>query len=194
MKQISLLIIGICLFPLTVNALNVNLKQKYPNTVLTNDYGILNEIDLNSHLDGVKYPPKFSKKSNPYIYWQCFPRDSVTVSLEDVGYSPEDDDESDVKYNGENKATLTITGGGKGHVFHQYIVRGRLPITPTEERFIQYLKIMQGELYVCLAGSYMEKETRIIQGKMQQVNEWAFEKMKTGKGCEAYHTNGCHYD
>ena len=194
MKQISLLIIGICLFPLTVNALNVSLEQKYPNTVLTNDYGILNEIDLDSHLDGVKHPPIFSKKSTPYIYWQCFPRDSVTVSFEDLGYSPEDDDESDVKYNGENKSRLTITGYGKERVFHQYIVQGRSPITPTEERFNQYLKIMQGEPYVCLAGSYMENETRIIRGEKQQVHGWAFEKMKTGKGCEAYHTNGCHYD
>jgi hypothetical protein len=89
---------------------------------------------------------------------------------------------------------LTITACDKERFFHQYIVRGRLPITPTKERFIQYLKIMQGEPYVCLAGSYMEKETRIIQGKKQQVNEWGFEKMKTRKGCEAYHTNGCHYD
>jgi hypothetical protein len=184
----------VCLFPLTANALNVSLKQKYSHTVLTDDYGILNEIDLDSYLDGIKHPPVFSKKSSAYIYWQCFSRGSVTVSLEDLGYSLEDDDESDIKYNGENKAKLTITVHIKGHIFHKYTVWGRLPITLTEDRFNQYLKIMQGERYVCLAGSYMENETRIIQGKNQQVHYWAFVKIKTKKGCEAYHENGCHSD
>ena len=117
--------------------MNVSLKQKYPNTVLTNDYGILNDIDLDSHLDGVKHPPKFSKKSKVFIYWQCFPRNSVRVSLQDLGYSPEDDDESDIKYNGENEASLTISVLSKNHIVHKYIVWGRLPITLAENRFNQ---------------------------------------------------------
>jgi hypothetical protein len=104
-----LMILCSCIFPLMVNAMNISLKQKYPNTVLTDDYGILNEIDLDSHLDGVKHPPTFSKQRREFIYWQCVPRSSVRVALQDLGYSPEDDDESDVKYNGENEASLTIS-------------------------------------------------------------------------------------
>ena len=64
----------------------------------------------------------------------------------------------------------------------------------TEDRFNQYLKVMQDEKYICFAGAYMEKEVRVIQGKKQQVHYWVFEKMKTKKGCEAYHQNGCHYN
>ena len=184
--KLALLVLGICVFSLTINAMNVSLKQKYPNTVLTNDYGILNDIDLDSHLDGVKHPPKFSKKSKVFIYWQCFPRNSVRVSLQDLGYSPEDDDESDIKYNGENEASLTLSVLSKNHIVHKYIVWGRLPITLAENRFNQYLKLMQDESYVCLAGSYTENPS--------QINEWAFIKMKTRKGCVAYHKNGCHYD
>ena len=55
-----------------------------------------------------------------------------------------------------------------------------------KSKFNQYLKLMQNEPYVCLAGSYTEKRF--------QINEWAFIKMKTRKGCVAYHKNGCHYD
>jgi len=28
----------------------------------------------------------------------------------------------------------------------------------------------------------------------QQIYYWGFEKIKTKKGCEAYHRNGCHYE
>ena len=188
-----LVILCSCIFSLTTNAMNIALKQKYPNTVLTNDYGILNEIDLDSHLDGVKHPPKFSKKSKVFIYWQCFPRNSVRVTLQDLGYSPEDDDESDIKYNGENEAALTIYASRDDHVVHKYIVWGRLPVSLAENKFNEYLKIMKNERYVCLAGSYTENQTQIVKGIKQQINEWAFVKMKTHKGCIAYHKDGCHY-
>ena len=186
MKQkMILMILCSCIFPLMVNAMNISLKQKYPNTVLSDDYGILNEIDLDSHLDGVKHPHKFSKKSREFIYWQCVPRNSVRVELQDLGYSPEDDDESDVKYNGENEASLTISILSKNYTFDRYVVWGRLPIMLAEDRFNQYLKLMKNEPYVCLAGSYTENQSGI--------NEWAFMKMKTHKGCIAYHRDGCHY-
>ena len=32
--KLALLVLGICVFSLTINAMNVSLKQKYPNTVL----------------------------------------------------------------------------------------------------------------------------------------------------------------
>ena len=142
----------IFLFPLTAQALSAGLKQKYPFAVLTDDYGILNEIDLDSELDGVKHPPLFSTKTKGYIYWQCFPRDSVTVSLEDLGDSPEDDPESDVKYNGENDAKLTITAQGKRGILHKYVMWSNFPISQTEDRFNGYLKLMHGEKNICIAG------------------------------------------
>ena len=42
----------------------------------------------------------------------------MTISLEELGYSPEDDPESDVKYNGENDAKLTITAQDKRGITH----------------------------------------------------------------------------
>ena len=199
MKQtICFIMFAIFLFPhTTVQALSATLKQKYPYAVLTDDYGILNEIDLDSELDGVKHPPLFSTKSKGYIYWQCFPKDSVTVSLQDLGDTPEDDPESDVKYNGEDDAKLTITAQGKHGIFHQYVMWSRFPISLTKDRFNGYLKLMQGEKNICIAGSYLEKENRIIKGEIEEnrnkIYYWGFEKIKTTKGCIAYHKNGCHY-
>jgi hypothetical protein len=197
MRQKCLFIIlSIFLFPFVAHALSADLKQKYPHAVLTSDYKILNEIDLNSELDGVKHPPSFSTKAKGYIYWQCFPRDSVRISLEDLGYSPEDDPESNIKYNGENEAKLTIVAQGKRGIMHKYVMWGNYPVSTTISRFNAYLKLMNGEKNICIAGSYLEKETRKTVGEIetsrQQVYYWGFEKMKTTKGCEAYHRNGCH--
>jgi hypothetical protein len=199
MKQkIFLIMMVIFLFPLTAQALSAGLKQKYPHVVLTDDHGILNEMDLDSELDGVKHPPLFSTKAKGYIYWQCFPRDTVTVALEDLGDSPEDDPERDVKYNGENNAKLTISALGKHGILHKYIMWSNYPVSLTENRFNSYIKLVHGERNICIAGSYLEKEARIIKDEIEEKRKkiyyWGFEKVKTTKGCEAYHQNGCHYE
>lgn len=190
-QKICFIILAIFLFPLTAQALSAVLKQKYPHTVLTDDYGILNEIDLHGELDGVKYPPLFSTKTKGYFYWQCFPRDSVTLALEDLGDSPEDDPESDIKYNGENNAKLTIYALGKHGILHKYIMWSHFPVSLTENRFNAYINLMRGEKYICIEGSYLEKEERKIVGEIetrrQKIYYWGFEKIKTIKGCEAYH-------
>lgn len=197
-QTIYFIMLSLLLFPFTAQALSTGLKQKYPHAVLTDDYGLLNEIDLDSELDGVKHPPSFSTKNKGYIYWQCFPRESVRVSLVDFGDSPEDDPESDVKYNGENNAKLTITAQSKGGVFHQYVMWSKFPLSLTQDRFNRYLKLMHGEKHICIAGSYLEKEATIIKGEIEEEKQktyyWGFEKIKTTKGCEAYHRNGCHYE
>lgn len=194
MKQnILLTMIAIFLFPILAYSLSADLKKKYPFTLLTDDYGILNEIDLDSELDGVKHPPLFSHRNRVFIYWQCFPRDSIRISLEDLGDSPEDDPESDVKYNGENNAKLSITAISKEKIIHKYTMISNFPTTITEDRFNRYLKLMQGAKNVCIAGSYLEREVKVFDLKKHQVHYWVFEKMKTQNGCDSYHRNGCHY-
>src|SRR3990167_7522745 len=194
-QKIFCIALAMFLFPLTVQALDATLKQKYPYAVLTADYGILNEVDLDSELDGVKHPPRFSTKIKGYLYWQCFPRDSVTIDLEDFGYSPEDDPESDIKYNGENNSTLTITAQGKRGILHRYVMWRNFPLSLTEDQFNAYLKLMHEEQNVCIAGTYLEKEIKIIKGEMgaskRKIYYWGFKKIKTTKGCEAYHQGGC---
>src|SRR5471030_1725586 len=82
----SLFIIFLC--AISCNALGVSLaaKQKYPFTLLTNDYGILNDHDLSFYLPDLYPAPSFpNKDSIYYIYCQCFPRENISVTLEDYG-------------------------------------------------------------------------------------------------------------
>ncbi len=184
-KIIYILVMTVFVFCETY-ALSEALKKKYPHSVLTDDYGILNQIDLNSVLDGV-YPPISSpKKGYGYIYWQCFPRQQVKISLEDTGYMSESHDETD--------AEITITATGKDSVIHQYGMRRNWPVLGQKERFNQYLKLMQAEKYVCIAGTFIESEEKTIEGVKHHTYYWVFEKMKTKKGCEAYFEDGCHYN
>ncbi|MBA2654434.1 MAG: hypothetical protein H0U71_05155 [Gammaproteobacteria bacterium] len=73
-----------------VCAINSTIKKKYPYTLLTEDYGILNENDLAVYARGKPLRPFNLENSGAYNYWQCFPREKVTVFLEDMGYSSDE--------------------------------------------------------------------------------------------------------
>lgn len=160
--------------PYDANAINATVKQKYPYTVLTNDYGILNEEDLDSYHDGVKPPPFFPKKGYGYIYWQCFPRDKISIILKDMGYSSED-----IGWT-ENYSDLIITVSNIKGLDHEYSMRKVLPTSGYEERFNLWLKLMKNEKYVCLAGSLIDHDND------KKLSSWVFERMKTPKGHDSY--------
>jgi hypothetical protein len=86
MKQTILLGFILCFgIVLEVNAVSIEIKQKYPYPLLTEDYGLLNENDLAAYTWGLK-PRPFTKQesSGAYTYWQCFPRESIEVTLTDT--------------------------------------------------------------------------------------------------------------
>jgi hypothetical protein len=176
-SKIIFMLVTVIFISYKANALSIALQKKYPYSVLTDDYGILNQVDLNSVLDGVYPPTSFPKKGHGYIYWQCFPRQQVKISIEDTGYTSMNHDEND--------AEITITAYSKGNTVHKYGMRRNWPVMGEEDRFNQYVKVMQAEKYVCIAGNFIETEGKTVY--------WIFEKVKTKKGCEAYFENGCHY-
>jgi len=185
MKQkIIFILILLSWIPCSTYAVTDITKKKYPYTILTNDYGILNERDL---YDGLKSEP-FSLESPPkdayaHIYWQCLSREDVSTTLEDIGYSsyPSDD----------NDGMLIITAYVKPGISHKYATRRNWPIMGVEERFNRWLKLMKGEKYVCLAGRFGFREEKVTLGKKQQVYVWVFERMKTKKGCDSYFIGDC---
>ncbi len=173
-------------FPFIAFAINAVTKQKYPYSVLTNDYGILNEIDLDSYKDGVKPPSSLPKEGFGYIYWQCFPRDAVSINLEDMGYSSEDIGRN------ENDGDIKITVIRRSGVFHEYVMRRMWPVSGYEKKFNLWIKLMKNEKSVCLAGSFVHREDRVVSGKKQRIYLWVFDKIKTKKGCDSYFEDGCH--
>jgi len=186
MKQkMILMFMIIFLISYSAYAIDNAAKKKYPYSILTKDYGILNERDLNDDLE----PEPFSLEKPPndisgHVYWQCFPRDRVSTTLEDAGssgyssFSPEKGDDND--------GYLTITVYSKPGILHKYEMRRHWPLTGTKQRFDRFIKIMRGEKYVCLAGSFFLRETRTRHEQKQQVYFWTFEKLKTKKGCDSY--------
>lgn len=167
------------------NAVSISAKQKYPYPLLTDDYGILNENDLGAFTRGLK-PRPFATEgpSGGYNYWQCFPREQVKVSLEDIGYSS-------TELGGEsNVAYLKINVMTDNGIIHAYEMRANWSIKDSQKRFNKWLELMKGEKYVCLAGDFVQRE-HVVRGIFREEYGWIFEKLKTKKGCDSYF-DSCH--
>ena len=164
---------------------SIKIKQKYPNVLLTDDYGILSENDLVTP-PGYGKPEPFSVKDGvDYNYWQCFPRERVTLNLEDKGYPP-----TGSKQDG-NYGELTIKVWLNGGVSHEYYRRRLVDVDSTAEVFNAWRKLMRNEKYVCLAGLFSSKEEIISDNKKRDNYYWVFEKIKTKKGCDSYFAGQC---
>lgn len=179
-KKKFLILFLACFLSYKTDAINHTCKQKYPYTVLTNDYGILKEEDLNSLRDGVRPPPFLPKKGYGYIYWQCFPRDNISIDLKDMGYSSKDIGGD------ENYSNLKITVSNGSGTYHEYTMRRVWPTSTYEKSFNLWIKLMKGEKYVCLAGNFIDSEDRTLHGQKQKIYSWVFDKVKTKKGSDSY--------
>lgn len=182
MKNKIVFVLGLLIiFSSTSAAITAPIKKKYPYSVLTNDYGILNEKDLDTYKMGVKPPPFLPKEGYGYLYWQCFPRDRVSISLKDMGYTSEDIGGE------ENYSVLKIMISDDSSGYHEYSMRRVWPTSTYEHRFKLWLKLMKNEKYVCLLGDFVNRET--IKGAVSQ--HWIFEKIKTKKDCDSYFAGDC---
>ncbi len=182
------ILIFLCLFPcIKGNAVSISAQKKYPNVLLSNDYGILNENDLGDF--SWRFPknqqPPFNPKEMGGNYWQCFPRESIKIILKDTGSSSDDFGWRD------NIATLTIEVWVSKNLVHEYEMRKNLSITDFEKRFNKWRNIMKGEKYVCLAGDYVNYVHKNENGIERDGYGWLFEKIKTKKDCDSY-LYSCH--
>ena len=162
-------------------AIPLSVKEKYPTSLLTNDYGILNARDIENYTHGLT-PRPFTVEgtSGAYIYWQCFPRERIVVTLKDTGLSSDDFGWRD------NIADLQIRVTINPDFVNQYNMKKRLTVTDFEKRFNKWRNLMKGEKYICLAGSFMFRERKIEDGKEKEIYQWVFEAMKTKSGCDSY--------
>jgi hypothetical protein len=162
-------------------------NNHYQDTVLTNDHGILNTQDIKRYYSDLNPRPFTSSgPSGAYIYWQCFPRDHITITLVDTGYSS-----SDFGLN-DNIADLKIKVSTNTNIIHQYNTRKRMPVSAFEKIFNQWRAIMKDEKYVCLAGSFIQKEDRNNLTNNKEIYQWTFEAIKSKHGCDG-DLYGCSY-
>lgn len=154
-------------------------RTQYPNMLIGDHYGILNEKDLD--LDGKHVPFTGGGDSLYQSYWQCFLREQVSMTLIDSGYPSEEIE------NVDTLADLSIKVVAQPGVFHEYSMRRRVPTDEFEKRFRLWRELLRGELYVCLEGSAGTIEDRSVPGSHRKiVYSWIFEKIKTKKGCDSY--------
>lgn len=164
-----------------VNALTMSVQKKFSYVLLTNDYGILRENDLAAYTWGMKPRPFLvNEDSGGYNYWQCFPRNIVTITLRDEGYSAEEFGWKDTL------AELKIEVRIKPGTIHRYEMRAVRLVHDYEKRFHYWHKLMKGEKYVCLAGSFGRREQKRENGIDLSVYSWTFDKIRTKKGCDSY--------
>lgn len=182
--RVSLFIIFLC--AISCNALGVSLaaKQKYPFTLLTNDYGILNDHDLSFYLSYMHPASHFPKRGSNCIYWQCFPRENISITLEDYGEFVEE-------FKKDTVGELNIEVMAKPGVFHHYCLRRAWVVNDLQKEFIHWRKLMHKEKYVCLAGEFVDRTQTIENGTKNDVSLWGFEQLKTKKGCVGYLGSSC---
>jgi hypothetical protein len=187
MPKWHIIIMTLILLPAQIVwGIDKNIKNKYPTVLLTEDYGILSENDLASYTWGIKHARFSIEQRAHYQYWQCFPRDQVSLSLKDKGHSSEDIEGQ------ENLGDLQIEVSLDDHVSHQYFMRKLSAISNYEEVFHRWQKLMKNQSYVCLGGRFGGYEEKTEKGQRQKIYSWTFERIKTKKGCDSYFQNECY--
>lgn len=178
MKYLNITII-LFLCAISCNALSINLaaKQKYPFTLLTQDYGILNKHALAFYTQYLKPAPFLPKEDFGYIYWQCFSRENISITLEDNGYFAEEFGTKDTI------GDLQITGMVKPGVFHEYSMRRAWPTGGFQQVFNHWRNLMKGEKYVCLAGNFVSRSQTTENGIKRDISGWIFERLKKIHHC-----------
>lgn len=156
----------------TVFALDSSLKKKYPYLALTDDHGILKENDLRNYTQYLHYE-KFSGKVNGLIYWQCFPRENITMILKDKGYSSEEVGWKDTM------ADLDIVVWVRQGVYHHYSMNRSFTVNDYQKDFTALHRLMRNEKYVCISGSYVNHE---MTPEGEETYFWIFDKIKTKNG------------
>lgn len=175
MKTKILLLILCLSLSSNISAISLAAKKRYPYSLISDDYGILNEEDL-GHYTKISTPKFFSEKDMGGFYWQCFPRESISMTLEDMGYSSEDWGWTDTA------SDISIKVYIKPNIIHHYYMRRAYPLATYQKGFTEWHKLMAKQKFVCFAGEFDGKEIK-VEGKLQrEIYNWTFEKIKTKKG------------
>ena len=177
---ILLLLTFLLILSAKIFAVNLEVKKKYPYTLITDDYRILNEQDLVRYARGMPPRPFNLKDSGAYNYWQCFSREKISITLKDFGYSTEDVGWEDTL--SDLKIRIYITP----KIIHEYQMRRPWPVSENLPRFKLWHRLMAGQKYVCFAGSFGSKKEIIEEAIPREIYYWIFEKIKTKKGKDSY--------
>ena len=157
------------------------LKLSFPFGLLTDDYGILNKMDLMINTCIAK-PTPFSANDtiSPYPYWQCFEVENSKMNCERGKYD---------RYEEALMAMLVVIAERDGER-HEFISRRPMPMSSCKLFQKDWKKFTQLERYVCVSGA--DHSMEIQDGKPVWI--WLFGRYKTKKGCDSYFVGECTND
>ena len=167
---------------------NLALKQKYPDGLLTEDYGILDENDLGADAKNNKpYPYDINKFQPAYMRWQCFPTKDTKFTYEKwKGNDP---------WGSETKIVEMCAYSfyaQNGNISHSYSGRRAYRIEFCKDLQKKWEQLTTNEPYVCLNGSPDSTLKEVKKSKVFLYEKnWTWNQFKTKKGCYYYFQGGC---
>lgn len=177
----SLLFIIFLLVSSRLFAIGPEILKKYPNQLLTNDYGILNEANLKRFTEEVNVEP-FTGKFNELDYWRCYETKNVTVWYEKGDYDPDEKITHGSPY---------IRVKTDSNATYDYVLRRAFSLDYAQDKVKKWQQLLKNQQYVCIGGSFVKTNEKIQNGKKKYNHLWVFENLKTKKGCDSYFSGWC---
>jgi len=147
------------------------LKSKFPNGLLSDDYGVLTLKDLALNTCRIKPPPFVPGTLHVYEYWICFGNKNISPTCDDEGI---DDTEGHIGRVNIEARNHELT--------YQFFEQRPWPFKDCKSFVNDLKRIMKGTLHACISASSITNEARNERGQMERVG--ILHRFKTRKGCE----------
>lgn len=147
------------------------LKSKFPNGLLSDDYGVLTLNDLALNACRLKPPPFIPGATHSYQYWICFESKSVLPTCHDEGV---DETEGHI-----GRVYIEVF---HQEMFYRFFEQRPWPIRDCSSFVKDLKKIMKGTSHACISASSITKEEKNNRGQMERIG--FLHRFKTRKGCE----------
>jgi len=165
-------------FSIGLAAASETLRERYPNRLITPDFGIVTADDLAYDAEHRLPSPYDPAKDLLARYWQCIPTHAVkrdynaSMGEDSMGPSGVETMMCDIEI------TADIPEGR-----HLYSDRRRHPNSFCQEFDRNWNRLTRGEKIVCFNGEDPSNENDTVFGKYRA---WIWDKFKTRKGCYSY--------
>lgn len=163
-------------------------NEKFPNQILTPDYGILAEDALIYDLKR-RHPRPYNPKTQHFtIYWQCLKVKDIHLPINTWqgtdGMAPSD--------RIKKMCDMDVWARRDGEI-HAYYGRRAHPNSYCENFMRNWKSLTHQEEYACLNGEILDQGAESEAGgpMLPNVVTWVFGKIKTKKGCYANFPEDC---
>ncbi len=147
------------------------LKSRFPNGLLSDDYGVLNIKDLALNACRLKPPPFIPGATDSYQYWICFENKNILPTCYDAGIDETEGHVGRVYIDVHNR-----------EMSYQFFERRPWSIRDCRSFVKDLKKIMKGTSHACISASSITKEEKNDKGQMERIG--FLHRFKTRKGCE----------